>query len=90
MRPERRAQLRRHRIVTGPRPLGVHVHVHRRDGGDVDHGETVPSSAWSAVPHASTSQSAPGAPMSETLTGSPLRLPTPDGSATTGNPVQSQ
>ena len=86
----RRAELGRHRIVPLARELGVDVHVDRGHGGDVDHGVIVPSSAWSAVPHASTSQSAPGAPISETLVGSPLRLPTPDGRVTTGNPVQSQ
>ncbi len=85
-----RAELGRHRIVPVSRELGVDVHVDRGDGLDVDHGVTVPSSAWSAVPHASTSQSAPGAPIRETLVGSPLRFPTPDGRATTGNPVQSQ
>ena len=49
-----------------------------------------PSSSWSAVPSASSSQSAPAGPISETLTGSPLAAPTPDGSATTGKPVQFQ
>ena len=57
------------------RALGVDVHVDRGDGGEVDHGDTVPSSSWSAAPQASRSHSAPGAPISETLTGSPLRLP---------------
>ena len=73
------------------RALRVHVDIDGCDRGDVDHGGvTVPSSSWRAAPQASRSQSAPGAPMSDTLTGSPVRCPTPDGSATTGNPVQSQ
>ena len=88
--PRRLAQVGGHRIVAVPRELRVDVHVDRGDGRQVDHGDTVPSFSWSAAPHASRSQSAPGAPMRETLTGSPLWLPTPDGSATTGNPVQSQ
>ena len=69
----RRAQLGRHRVVPVARALGVHVDVDRGDGGEVDHGDTVPSSSCSAAPHASRSQSEPGAPISETLTGSPLR-----------------
>jgi hypothetical protein len=36
------------------------------------------------------SQSERGGPISETPVGKPLRRPTPDGSATTGKPVQSQ
>ena len=52
-------------------------------------GSGTPSSAWSAIPSDSTSQSAPAAPISDTPTGRPLR-PTPAGRAATGNPVQSQ
>ena len=64
----------------------MHVHVDRRERGDVDHGATVPSSSWSAAPQASRSQSAPGRPISDTLTGSPLRRPTPDGQRHDGEP----
>ncbi len=86
----RRPQLGRHRIVPVPGPLGVDVDVDRRDGGEIDHGQTVPSRSCRAAPQASRSHSEPGAPISETLTGRPLRDPTPDWSETTGRPVQSQ
>ena len=44
--PRRRsAKLGRHRVVPVPGQLGVDVHVDRGDGGEVDHGVTVPSSA---------------------------------------------
>jgi len=88
--PRRSTQLRRHRIVAVSGQLRVDVDVDRSDGYGVDHGETVPSRSWSAAPQASRSHSVPGAPISETLVGRPLRRPTPDGSATTGKPVQSQ
>ena len=52
-------------------------------------GSGTPSSSCSAMPRSSRSASLPAAPMSDTPTGSPLRRPTPDGSDTTGIPVQS-
>jgi len=50
----------------------------------------MPSAACSWMPASSRSQSEPAAPISDTLTGRPLREPTPEGSATTGKPVQFQ
>ena len=52
-------------------------------------GSGTPSSSCSAMPRSNRAASLPAAPMSDTLTGSPLRRPTPDGSETTGIPVQS-
>ena len=49
-----------------------------------------PSSSCSEAPSASSSQSEPAAPTSDTLTGRPVCAPTPAGSATTGKPVQFQ
>src|SRR5262249_19105969 len=84
------AQVRRHWVVPVARALRVHVHVDGGDRGEVPHGDTVSSPSCSDAPAASRSPSEPGGPISDTLTGNPLRLPTPDGSATAGKPVQFQ
>ena len=54
------------------------------------HGATGPSAASSSAPAASRSHSPPGGPIRDTPVGSPLRPPTPEGSETTGKPVQFQ
>ncbi len=49
-----------------------------------------PNAVCSSTPRSSRSQSPPARPISDTLTGSRVRDPSPAGMATTGNPVQSQ